>query len=70
MSYQRKTRNYWSIQQWTGSQYGWEEVNAEDTWKDAKRSLAEYRENQPEYLVRARRKRERIEMETEVEVVA
>lgn len=70
MAYQRKTRDYWSVQQWTGSQYGWEEVNAEDTWKDAKRSLAEYRENQPEYPVRARRKRERIEMETEVEVVA
>ena len=70
MAYQRKTRDYWSVQQWTGREYGWEEVNTEETWKDAKRSLAEYRENQPEYLVRARRKRERIEMETEVEVVA
>jgi hypothetical protein len=61
MTYQRKTRDYWSIQQYTGAEYKWEEVNAEDTWKDAKRSLREYRENQPEYPVRARRKRERIQ---------
>ena len=62
MTYRRKTRDYWSIQQYTGRQYGWEEVNAEDSWKDAKRSLSEYRDNQPEYPVRARRKRERIEV--------
>jgi hypothetical protein len=61
MAYQRKTRDYWSIQQYTGQGYGWEEVNAEETWLEAKRSLCEYRENQPEYPVRARRKRERIE---------
>jgi hypothetical protein len=62
MAYIRKTRDYWSIQQYTGGQYGWEEVNAEDTWPDAQRSLREYRENQPEYPVRAKRKRERLEV--------
>lgn len=61
MAYQRKTRDYWDIQQYTGPEYGWESVNTEETWKDAKRSLREYRDNQPEYPVRARRKRERIE---------
>ena len=60
MTYQRKTRDYWDIQQYTGSQYGWESVSAEDTWKDATQTLREYRENQPEYPVRARRKRESI----------
>jgi len=58
MAYQRKTRDYWDIEQHTG--YGWEVVNAEETWKDAKRSLKEYRENQPMFGVRARKRRERI----------
>jgi hypothetical protein len=31
VTYQRKTRDYWDIEQYTGSQYGWESVNAEDT---------------------------------------
>lgn len=60
MAYIRKTRDYWSIQQYTGREYGWEEVTAEDTWREARARLKEYRENQPEYPVRARRKRERI----------
>lgn len=60
MTYKRKTRDFWDIQQYTGAEYGWETVTAEDTWKDAKRALREYRENQPEYPVRAKRKRERI----------
>jgi len=59
MKYQRKTRDYWDIEQFICGL--WEAVNAEETWKDARRSLKEYRENQPEYPVRARRKRERIE---------
>jgi hypothetical protein len=61
MAYQRKTRDYYSIQQYTGREYGWEEVNAEDNWRDAQRSVKEYSENQPEYPVRRRLKRERIE---------
>jgi hypothetical protein len=61
MAYVRKTRDYWSIQQYTGPEYGWEEVCAGDTWKEARQTLKEYRENQPEYPVRARRKRERLE---------
>jgi hypothetical protein len=61
MAYQRKTRDYWDIEQYTGPGYGWESVCAEDTWKEARKRLKEYRENQCEYPVRARRKREKIE---------
>lgn len=63
MAYVRKTRDYWSIQQYTGGQYGWEEVCAAETWKEAKQTVREYRENQPEYPARIRVKRERIESE-------
>jgi hypothetical protein len=55
MAYKRKTTDEWQIQQHTG--YGWEDVCAEDTWKEAKDRLKEYRENQPEYPVRAIKKR-------------
>lgn len=61
MTYQRKTRDYWSIQQYTGSGYGWEEVSANETLKEAREALKEYRANQPEFPVRVRLKREKIE---------
>ena len=61
MAYTRKTRDYWSIQQYTGTEYGWEEVSAAENFKDARQTVREYRENQPEYAVRIRLKRERIE---------
>lgn len=59
--YVRKTRDVWVIQQYTGGQYGWEDVSAYDTWKEAREDLKAYRENQPEYPVRAKKQRERIE---------
>lgn len=65
MAYTRKTRDYWSIQQYTGGQYGWEEVCAENKWLEAKIRLREYRANQPEYPVRVRLKRERIETDAD-----
>lgn len=43
MAYQRKTIDRWDIM--TNYGYGWECENSEYTWKDAKRSLKEYREN-------------------------
>ena len=61
MAYIRKTRDVWDIEQHTGHQYGWEVVCSEDSWKEARERLKEYRENQPEYPVRARKHRERIE---------
>lgn len=59
MTYKRKTRDYWDIQIWTGSE--WETCNSEDTWKDTRRSLKEYRTNDPDHSYRAKRCRERIE---------
>lgn len=61
MSYTRKTRDIWDVEQYTGPQYGWEVVTAEDRRKDALARLREYRENQPDYPVRLRPRRERIE---------
>ena len=65
MSYTRKTRDVWNVQQYTGPQYGWETVCAEDRFRDARERLREYRKNQPEYPVRAKLCRERIEEVTQ-----
>lgn len=46
----------WVVQQYTGKQYGWEDVTAEDTIPEARLRAREYRENQPEYPVRIRSK--------------
>ncbi len=54
----RVWNHYFSIQGNYG--YGWEEVTAEDTWKEARARLKEYRENQPG-AYRVVRKKERIE---------
>ncbi len=43
MAYQRKTSDEYQIFQKTSE--GWEEVCAETTWEDTKRTLKEYREN-------------------------
>jgi len=59
--YIRKTRDVWDVEQYTGPGYGWEVVTAEDHRKDALARLREYRENQPEYPVRLRLRRERLE---------
>ena len=40
---------------------GWEDVNTEITWTDAKRSIKEYRENMPQYPHRIVTRKERIE---------
>ena len=59
--YQRKTRDIFIIEQYTGPTYGWEDVCCEDTLNEAKKRRDEYRENQPGYPVRIRKKRERIQ---------
>jgi len=58
MTYQRKTRDYWDIEQ--QFEAGWEVVSACMTWKETRQELREYRENQPEFPVRSRKRRERI----------
>lgn len=67
MSYIRKTRDVWNVQQFTGPQYGWEDVCAEERFREARERVKEYRENQPEYPVRIKRTRERIEVVSHAE---
>jgi len=62
MTYQRKTHDEWDIQQCFDGQ--WETVNTELTWEDKRRSVREYRDNQPEYPVRSVKRRVRNEEET------
>ena len=56
MAYQRKTRDYWDIQGNYG--FGWESVTVEDSWKEARGRLKEYRENEPGIAFRAKKRRE------------
>lgn len=63
MAYQRKTRDRWDIM--TNYGYGWECENSEYTWKDAKRSYKEYREN-IQGAVKLEKHREKIESGEEI----
>ena len=55
--YTRKTYDEYSIEGYYGSRYGWEEVCTEDNLKDAKRTLREYNENEPQYPHRIKKHR-------------
>ena len=55
---QRTTRDTWHILVNYGQ--GWEHECTEFSWKDAREQLKCYRENQPAYPVKARKKREPI----------
>jgi hypothetical protein len=46
------------IQGLYGAGYGWEDVTAEESSKEARARLREYRENEPEYPHRMIRRRE------------
>lgn len=61
MAYVRKTKDIYIIQQYTGPQYGWEDVDCQETFTEAKNSKKDYRENQPEYPVRIQKRREKIQ---------
>lgn len=63
MPYIRKTRDEWQIHQNFGQ--GYEEVCAENTRKEAKDRLKEYRENQPEYYAVIVKKRVKIDSKGE-----
>ena len=52
MTYKRKTRDEFNVQQNFGYGHGWEDVSAYGSRRDAQLGLKEYRENQPEYPVR------------------
>jgi hypothetical protein len=55
----RKTSDTWQL--WINYGQGWEHEITEDTRREAKTRLREYRENCPQYPVRLRYRRERIE---------
>ena len=57
MAYQRKTKDIYNIV--TNYGYGWEVEVTEETWKDAKQTAKEYREN-TNALVRIEKRREKI----------
>lgn len=57
MAYQRKTRDRWDIM--TNYGYGWECECSEYTWKEAKQTAKEYREN-TRAAVRIEKHREKI----------
>ena len=63
MAYTRKTRDYWDVEANYGYGDGWEAVTAEETWKETRERLKEYRENEPGVPFRARKKRERIDQQ-------
>lgn len=58
MAYQRKTRDEWQIHGNYG--YGFEEVCAEETYREARERIREYRENEPSIPFRIVPKRVKI----------
>lgn len=58
MGYTRKTRDRWDIM--TNYGYGWDCECSEYTWKEAKQTAKEYREN-TRAAIRIEKHRERIE---------
>ncbi len=60
MTYVRKTRDEYDIEGWYGS--GWEVVTCEETRKEARARLAEYRENEPGWSHRIIKRHVRIEV--------
>lgn len=60
MTYQRKTRDVFEVEQYFGTGHGWEFVCSENTRREANERRREYRDNQPEFAVRVRKHREPI----------
>ena len=60
MKYIRKTRDVYEIQGYYSPQYGYECVTSEETYKEAKLRLREYRDNETNVSFRIKLKREKI----------
>lgn len=60
-TYVRKTEDEWQLHQYTGRQYGWEEVTAATSRKEIKELQKNYRENQPQYPTKIVCKRVKIQ---------
>lgn len=61
MPYIRKTRDVFIVEGYFSDEYKWEEVTAEDSRKEIRKRLKEYRENDPQHNYRWRVRREKIE---------
>ena len=59
MAEQRKTLDEYSIQGFYS--HGWEDVTLEDSWKEARKRLTEYRENERGTAFRCVKRRVRID---------
>lgn len=55
MPYVRKTRDEYNIEGFYA--YGWEPVTCEGTWREARKRLQEYRENEPGTAFRIKKAR-------------
>jgi hypothetical protein len=61
---QRKTRDVWVVQGNYGYGHGWEDLTAEETFKEIRQRVKEYRENEPGVPFRVKLTRERIGAES------
>ncbi len=48
----------WVVQGRYGSQYGWEDLTAEEDWREARKREQEYRDNEPGTALRVVHRRE------------
>ena len=55
--YKRKTKDEWIIQGYYDSYHKWEDVTTEETFKAARITYREYRDNEPQYAHRIKLKR-------------
>lgn len=60
MAYQRKTKDEYILMANYGYGHGFEEETTEETYKDIKQRLKEYRDNAPEYSYKWIKKRVKI----------
>lgn len=58
--YKRKTIDLYDVQGYYDSLCGFETVTTEETWKEAKERIKEYRENEPGTSFRVKKYREAI----------
>lgn len=59
-TYVRKTRDVWELHVNYGHGDGWEHEVSEDSWPEMRDRLREYRQNCPQYPVKAIRRREKV----------
>jgi hypothetical protein len=51
-TYVRKTKDEYTLQQYTGAQYGWEDIDCSDSKKEMQESKKIYQTEAPQYRYR------------------